>query len=88
LLKPDRTDRLDRSNWEPNLHPVRLARKTVPQGNRYQTAQTGQKPVTRPVHPVFRSAYFKKKNRYSQNNVVSLKFFIFYKKNKELEYNC
>jgi hypothetical protein len=41
LSKPDQTGR---SNREPDLNPVRLARKTVLHANRYQTARTGQKP--------------------------------------------
>jgi hypothetical protein len=41
LSKPDRSNR---SNREPDLHSVRLVRKTVLRGNRDQTGKTGIKP--------------------------------------------
>jgi hypothetical protein len=40
----NRTGRSDRSNREPDLHPVRLVRKTVLRGNRDQTGKTEIKP--------------------------------------------
>jgi hypothetical protein len=43
LVKVVKTDRIGRSNREPDLHPVRLEQKTVPQTNREKNARTGLK---------------------------------------------
>jgi hypothetical protein len=44
LSEPDRTGRSDRSNREPDLHPVRVSRKTGLRMNRSLNRKTGRKP--------------------------------------------